>query len=68
MPKDHLWRVTRFQRHAIHVLDLSKAVRDDGMPQRVLFPPDTGRFRHAPSFLVKYGFGVLPYQSVRRFT
>ena len=30
--KDHLGRVSRFQCHAVYVMDLSKAIADQGMP------------------------------------
>ena len=42
MPKDHLRRVTRFQRNAVHVLNLCKPITDERMPQGVLFPLDLG--------------------------
>jgi hypothetical protein len=41
MPKDHLWRVTSFQGHAVNVLNLGKPVADERMAKRVVLPPDS---------------------------
>ena len=38
VPEDHRRRVARFQRDAVYVLNLSEAVGNERMPQRVRLP------------------------------
>ena len=40
MAKDHLRRVARLQCNAVHVLNLSEPVADEGVAQSILFPLD----------------------------
>ena len=38
MPEDHLRERARFQRNAVYILDHRKPIRDERVPERVLFP------------------------------
>ena len=65
MLENDVGRVARFQRHLRHVLDVRHPIRNERVPQRVVFPLDPGLFRRVPLELEQIRQRLRPHRALQ---